>query len=88
MRKTLAHDIRMQKNPQTKEDIYEFSWSYTGPKSNLHTLTEISSMASPTVKLSICYYFFKYFELTDFFVFFFKKTLTLNESKKKDEHNM
>ena len=30
-----------------------FSWSYEGPKSNLHPSTEISSMASLTPKLSI-----------------------------------
>ena len=40
-RKTLAHSIRMQKNPKTKEEIFWIStdlWSYAGPKSNLHTL--------------------------------------------------
>ena len=65
MRKILAHDIRMQKNPQTKEETFWiFTWNYVGPKSNLHTRVEISSMALLTVKLSICCYFFKYFVLT------------------------
>ena len=34
-------------------DFHGFSWSYAGPKSNLYPLTEISSMASLTPKLSI-----------------------------------
>ena len=40
MRKILAHDIRMQKNPQTKEDTYLDTWNYVGPKSNLHSRME------------------------------------------------
>ena len=34
-------------------DFYRFPWSYVGPKSNLHPQTEISSMGSLTLKLSI-----------------------------------
>ena len=33
-------------------DFHRFSWSYAGPKSNLHPRTEISTMASLTPKLS------------------------------------
>ena len=82
MRKILAHDIRMQKNPQTKEDTYLDTWNYVGPKSNLHSRMENSSMALLTVELSLCYYFFKYFVLTLYFLWLFyqKKTLTLNEN--------
>ena len=50
-------------------DFYRFLGSYAGPKSNLHPRTEISSMASLTPKLSIYCYYFKYFVLTDFFLF-------------------
>ena len=57
MRKISAHGIRMQENPQTRADIFlnfhRFSWSYLGPKSNLHPHTEISSMALLTPKSSI-----------------------------------
>ena len=57
IRKILAHDIRMKKNPQTKEDTFwifkEFLWSCTGRKSNLHHRTEILSEASQTLKSSI-----------------------------------
>ena len=56
-RKILAHGTRIQKNPQTRQDIY---WIFTdfhrvdmGPKSNLHPHIEISSMRSLTLKLSI-----------------------------------
>ena len=76
IRKILARDIRMKKNPQIKEDTF---WIFTdfhvvmwGPKSNFHPRTEISSVASLTPKSSICCYVFKYFVLT---VFFKKKRL-------------
>ena len=56
MRKTSAHGIRMQKNPQTREEIFfifmDFQ-SYVVPKSNLHPCAEISVMVSLTMKLSI-----------------------------------
>ena len=56
MRKILANGTRMQKNPQNKEEIFwictDFH-SYAGPKSSLHPLTEISSMASIILKSSI-----------------------------------
>ena len=50
------HGIRMQENPQAREEILldfdGFSWSFVSPKSNLHPRTEISSLASLTAKLS------------------------------------
>ena len=70
MRKILPHNIRLQKNSQTKEDtswiFKDFHGVMQGPKSNFHHRTEILSMLSLTPKSSICYYFFKYFVLTDF----------------------
>ena len=69
MCKILAHDIRMQKNPQTKEDTV---WIFT----DFHGVMRVQSptctparklpMASLIPKSSICCYFFKYFVLTDF----------------------
>ena len=52
MRKTLAHGVKMQKNPQTTEkfpDFHGFSWSYVSPKSNLHPRTgnSINDIANP-----------------------------------------
>ena len=47
MRTILTHGIRMQKKPQTREDIFWiFKNFHAGPKSNLHPRREISSMAS------------------------------------------
>ena len=51
-----------------------------GPKPNLHPRTEMSSMALLTPKLSICCYFFKYFVLTDFFIFYFFLKFALKEN--------
>ena len=48
MRKILAHDMRMKKNPRTKKDTF---WNFTDfhgvmrSKSNLHSRTEISSIS-------------------------------------------
>ena len=52
MRKILAHGTRMQRNPQARGDIFWIFMELLGPKSNLHTGTEISSMASLNLKLS------------------------------------
>ena len=59
MSKVLPHGVRMQKTPKTRTkvfwiftDFHGFSWSYVGPKSNLHPRTEISSFASLTPKSS------------------------------------
>ena len=82
IRKILVHDIRMQKNPQTKEDTYLDTWNYVGPKSNLHSRMENSSVALLIAELSICCYFFKYFVLTLYLLWlsYRKKTTTLNEN--------
>ena len=53
-------------NTDIELDVYGFSWSYAGPKSDSHPSTEISSMVSLTPKFSICCYFLKYFASTDF----------------------
>ena len=78
MRKILAHDVRMKKNPQTKEDTL---WIFT----DFHGVMRVQSqtctpsrkfhqLVSPTPKSSMCCYFLKYFVLIDFcFCFFFKK---------------
>ena len=52
MRKILAHGTRMQRNPQARGDIFWIFMELLGPKSNLHTGTEISAMASLNLKLS------------------------------------
>ena len=51
VRKTLTHGTRMQKNPQTRKDIF---WIFTdvGPSSNFHLCTKISAMTLLTPKLS------------------------------------
>ena len=56
MRKILAGDIRKESTIQEGcfLDFYRYSGSYAGPKSNLHSHKEISSMASLTPKSSIC----------------------------------
>ena len=76
MRKILAHDVRMKKNPQTKEDTL---WIFT----DFHGVMRVQSqtctpsrkfhqLVSPTPKSSMCCYFLKYFVLIDFcFCFFF-----------------
>ena len=51
MRKILGH-TRMQRNPQARGDIFWIFMELLGPKSNLHPGTEISSVASLTLKLS------------------------------------
>ena len=68
MRKILAGDIRKESTNQGGQllDFYRYSESYAGPKSNLHSHTEISSMASLTPKSSMWCYFFEYFLLTNF----------------------
>ena len=54
IRKILAHIITTQKNAQTKARVFskfqEFSYSYVGSKFNLHFHTEISAVASLTLK--------------------------------------
>ena len=65
MRKILAHDMRMKKNPQNKEDTF---WIFT----DFHGVMRVQSptctlarkfhqLASLTPKSSICCYFFEYF---------------------------
>ena len=57
IKRILAHVIRIQKNPQTRQDIFwiltDFHRVVVGAKSNLHPHMEISSMRSLTLKLSI-----------------------------------
>ena len=73
MRKILAHNIRMKKNPQTKEDTFWILTDFHGiMRVQSSTCMEISSMASLTPKSPLCRYFYKYFVLT---VFFFKPLL-------------
>ena len=56
IRKILAGDIRKESTIQEGcfLDFYRYSGSYACPKSNLHSHTEILSMALLTPKLSIC----------------------------------
>ena len=54
MCKILAHDISIAKESTNQGghclDFYGFSWSYAGPKSNLHTRTEIThGVANPEI---------------------------------------
>ena len=73
MRKILAHNIRMKKNPQTKEDTFWILTDFHGiMRVQSSTCMEISSMASLTPKSPLCCYFYKCFVLT---VFFFKPLL-------------
>ena len=65
IRKLLADNIRMKKNPQTKEDTFWTVDFYGVMPAKTPTCTEISSMASLTPKLSIYCYVFKYFVFTD-----------------------
>ena len=65
IRKILADNIRMKKNPQTKEDTFWTADFYGVMPAQTPTCTEISSMASLTPKLSIYCYVFKYFVFTD-----------------------
>ena len=62
MRKILAHDIRVKKNPQTKVDTFWIFTDFHGvirvQSTTLNPRTEISSMVWLTAKLSICCYFF------------------------------
>ena len=57
MRSILPHGIKMQKNSQTRVDIfwdfYKFSYISAGPKLKLHSHTVISVMASLILKSSI-----------------------------------
>ena len=85
MRKILAHDMRMKKNPQTKEDtLWIFPYFHGVMRVQSQTCTpsrKFHQLVSPTPKSSICCYFLKYFVLIDFcFCFFCKKTLTLTEN--------
>ena len=65
IRKILAHDIRMKKNPQTKDNTF-WSADFCGVmRAQSLTCTDIPSMTSLTTKLSICCYVFKYFVFTD-----------------------
>ena len=68
MRKILAGDIRKESTNQGGQllDFYRYSESSAGPKPNLHSHTEISSMVSLTPKSSMWCYFFEYFLLTNF----------------------
>ena len=61
----IAHDIRMKKNPQTKKETFWIADFYGVLWAQSQTYTEISSMASLTPKLSVCYYVFKYFVFAD-----------------------
>ena len=70
IRKILAYDIRMKKNPQTKEDTF---WIFTDFHEVLQVqsptctpCTEVSPAASLTPKSAICCYVFKYFVFTFF----------------------
>ena len=65
IRKILADNIRMKKNPQTKEDTFWTADFYGVMPAQTPTCAEISSMASLTPKLSIYCYVFKYFVFTD-----------------------
>ena len=65
IRKILTDNIRMKKNPQTKEDTFWTADFYGVMPAQTPTCTEISLMASLTPKLSIYYYVFKYFVFTD-----------------------
>ena len=65
IRKILADNIRMKKNPQTKEDTFWTADFYGVMPAKSPTCTEISSMASLTPKLSIYCYVFEYFVFTD-----------------------
>ena len=76
IRKILTDNIRMKKNPQTKEDTFWTADFYGVMPAQTPTCTEISSMASLTPKLSIYCYVFKYFVFTDLK----KNTLTLTEN--------
>ena len=51
MKKIVAHGTRMQRIHKPGNTFSRFSQSYAGPGSNLHTRTEISSMASLTPKI-------------------------------------
>ena len=76
IKKMLAHDIRMKKNPQTKEDIFWIVDFYGVTWAQSPTCTEISTMTSLTPKSSIFCYVFKYIVFTDQE----KKPLTLREN--------
>ena len=65
IKKMLAHDIRMKKNPQTKEDIFWIADFYGATWAQSPTCTEISTMTSLTPKSSIFCYVFKYIVFTD-----------------------
>ena len=62
MRKILAHDMRMNKNPQTKEDTFWIFRDYHRVM-RVQDLTCTHARKSLTPKSSICCYFFKYFVL-------------------------
>ena len=62
MRKILAHDMRMNKNPQTKEDTFWIFRDYHRFM-RVQDLTCTHARKSLTPKSSICCYFFKYFVL-------------------------
>ena len=70
MRKILADDMTMKKNPETKEETFCFFTDFHGvtrvTKSNLHSRTEISSPGVTNPDF-VCY-FFKYLVLIDFFI--------------------
>ena len=76
MRKILPHDIRMQKNPQTKEGI---SWIFT----DFHGVMLVQS---PTCTAAQKFHHWKSFihaatfSNTLYWLIFFKKTLTLKEN--------
>ena len=65
IKKMLAHDIRMKKNPQTKEDIFWIVDFYGVTWAQSPTCTEISTMTSLTPNSSIFCYVFKYIVFTD-----------------------
>ena len=76
MRKILEHNIRMQKNPQTKEDTF---WIFTDFHGVLRTKVQlappygnfINGVSNPKIVYTL---------LPLLLIFFFKKTLTLNKN--------
>ena len=70
------------KNPQTIKDtldFYRFSWSFAGPKSNVHSRTEISSIGVTNPEIVFILILLSQILCNDWF-FFFLKVLTLTEN--------
>ena len=78
MRKILAHDMRMNKNPQTTEDTFWIFRDYHRVM-RVQGLTCTLARKSLSPKSSICCYFFKYFVLINL-KRKKKKALTLTEN--------